>query len=340
MPTSVTLRADPKAPAAFGFGREGTLCVDPYSGAVLGEGSQGARRFFRGVTDWHRWLSASGDSRAMGKAVTGASNLAFLFIVTSGPFLWWPRKWTASQVRSVSFFEGGLVGRARDFNWHNVFGLWSFVPLFFIVLSAASISYPWANDLAYRLTGSELPKRGGGPGSGGPARPSEGRPSPGRPGEGGAKAGSEAAPAAVSLEGLDRLWARAESQVAGWQTLSLRLPTSADGPWSFSIDTSTGARRPDTRSQLTLDPKTAEVVRFEPYEKQSAGRKAVGWMRFIHTGEAFGLLGQTVAGLASAGGGFLVYTGLALSLRRLLAWRRRRSEARVGAGAPVETTTA
>ena len=40
------------------------------------------------------------------------------------------------------------------------------------------------------------------------------------------------------------------------------------------------------------------------------------------TGEFYGLTGQTIAGIASAGGAFLVYTGLALAIRRLLAWVR------------------
>jgi hypothetical protein len=38
------------------------------------------------------------------------------------------------------------------------------------------------------------------------------------------------------------------------------------------------------------------------------------------------LTGEAVAGLASAGGAFLVYTGVALALRRLAAWRARRRE--------------
>ena len=94
----------------------------------------------------------------------------------------------------------------------------------------------------------------------------------------------------------------------------------------FSIDTSAGARRPDTRTQLTLDRRTGEVVKLEPYASQPAGRKIVGWLRFIHTGEAFGLPGQTVAGLASTGGVMLVWTGLSLALRRLAGWWRRRSD--------------
>jgi uncharacterized iron-regulated membrane protein len=335
-PTSVTIRADPGAPAVFAFGREGNLFLDPYTGAVLGEGSQPARRFFRVMTDWHRWLSASGDSRPVGKAITGASNLAFLFIVISGPFLWWPKKWTRQSVRSVTLFQGGLEGKARDFSWHNVFGIWTAVPLFFVVISATVISFPWAADLAYTLTGSEPPKRGGPGGPAGPGRAAGGGgPRDGRPG-----GNAEEVKPELDLAGLDALWTRAEAQVAGWQALSLRLPSSPEGPWTFSIDTSTGARRPDTRSQLTLAAKTGDVVRFEGYEAQPAGRKVTGWMRFIHTGEAFGFVGQTIAGLASAAGAVLVYTGFALSLRRFAAWRRRRAGERADAAPAAETTTA
>jgi uncharacterized iron-regulated membrane protein len=49
------------------------------------------------------------------------------------------------------------------------------------------------------------------------------------------------------------------------------------------------------------------------------------WLRFAHTGEIYGLLGQTVAGLVSLGAVVLVYTGMALALRRLVAWIDRQS---------------
>jgi len=65
------------------------------------------------------------------------------------------------------------------------------------------------------------------------------------------------------------------------------------------------------------------------YEAYNAGRKARTWLRFAHTGEVYGIVGQTVAGIASLGGVFLVYTGIALSLRRFAAWRRRRNRAQV-----------
>lgn len=64
----------------------------------------------------------------------------------------------------------------------------------------------------------------------------------------------------------------------------------------------------------------------EGYDSVPSGRKAIGWLRFIHTGEAFGVAGQTVAGLASLGGVMLSWTGVALALRRFAAWRRRRGK--------------
>jgi uncharacterized iron-regulated membrane protein len=126
----------------------------------------------------------------------------------------------------------------------------------------------------------------------------------------------------VALDGLDELWAVAERQVPGWWSLSLRLPGSADSPVSFTI--SRGHRgRPDLRAQLTLDRASGEVVTWEPYSSQSRGRRLRTWMRWMHTGEAGGLLGQTLAGIASAGAVVLVWTGFALAWRRFFPRRRR-----------------
>jgi uncharacterized iron-regulated membrane protein len=84
---------------------------------------------------------------------------------------------------------------------------------------------------------------------------------------------------------------------------------------------------------------TAEVVRWEPYGSNTLGRKIRIWMRGLHTGEALGLAGQTVAGLASLGGCFLVWTGLAMAWRRFGSWRRERisivREASATAGAEM-----
>ena len=68
-------------------------------------------------------------------------------------------------------------------------------------------------------------------------------------------------------------------------------------------------------------------MKSESFDDLGPGRRLRSWLRFAHTGEIYGLPGQTVAGLVSAGGAVLVYTGIALALRRLVAWLRRRPAA-------------
>lgn len=304
-PVTVTIRADRDAPVSVALGRDGQLLLNAYTGEVLGEGAVGLRAFFRSVTDWHRWLAASGEYRATGKAITGASNLAFLVLVMTGAYLWMPKVWNRVQLRNITWFRRGLPGKARDFNWHNTIGIWSFVPLFVVVLSATVISYPWASNLAYRVVGEQPPASAQSP----PGDRREDR----RVFEPGVAAN------------IDAHLARAERQVSGWRTIGLRVPSDTTAPLVFTIDRGYGGQ-PHKRGTLTLDRATGEVMMWESFDSNSPGRRLRTILRFAHTGEVLGLPGQTVAGLGSAGGAVLVYTGLALSLRRFVTWRRRRSD--------------
>ena len=158
--SAVTFAADPMAPVSISAGRE-TLYADAYTGALVGESTQGMRRFMSATRAWHRWIAVEGEGRPIARAITGWSNAIFLFIVASGFYLWFPRKWSWQHVRTVTLFSGKLRGKARDFNWHNVIGFWSAVPLFIVVLTAMPISFPWANALVYRAVGEEPPQQGG-----------------------------------------------------------------------------------------------------------------------------------------------------------------------------------
>ena len=154
-PTGIRWRRDPGAPVEVLHGRDVVTFVNGYTGQVLGDGSERTRAFFRGVTEWHRWLALSGSGRMRGRAVTGAANLAFLFLVLAGFYLWWPRSLTARSFRNVLLFRRGLTSRARHFNRHNVIGIWSLIPLVIITGSAAVISYAWAGALVTALTAED-----------------------------------------------------------------------------------------------------------------------------------------------------------------------------------------
>jgi uncharacterized iron-regulated membrane protein len=65
-PSGFTLYGDAASPATVSFPGGRVLYVNPYTGEALGEGSVRVRAFFRFVTDWHRWLGASGEGRTTG----------------------------------------------------------------------------------------------------------------------------------------------------------------------------------------------------------------------------------------------------------------------------------
>ena len=231
--TAVTLKRDPDQAAVLALGREGVVYVDPQRHVVTGQGSSAARGTMRTVTELHRYLGAAAERRPLGKAVTGAANLVFLFVLLSGLYLWVPRVIDRARLRNVVWFRRGLNPKARDLNWHHVLGLWAWIPLVLIVVSALPISYLWAGDLLLRITGSPVPPRAASPS----APPSATAP--------GARSDAPAAGlAAMDLHGLDRAVERAVADAPAWRSITLRLPPSRDGKVNVTVDRSRSPRPP------------------------------------------------------------------------------------------------
>jgi uncharacterized iron-regulated membrane protein len=320
-PQMVSMRAEPTSAVRVSFGRDDALHVDPYTGRVLGAGSR-THDVMHAIEDWHRWLG----SRERGRPVTGACNLAFLGLALTGVYLWWPRRWNRHALGAAVRTRLDLRGRARDWNWHTTVGFWCAPVLVILTLTGAVMSYQWASNLLYTLTGNVPPPPPTGPGPVGIAGPgapgAAGARPPGAGGRGRRGATPGERPARAEAPRLDPLWARAESQVPGWVAISLRLPPRPGAPVTVFIQEPAGWH-PAPRSVLTLDAATAGVVRWEPFAGQNLGRRLRAWVRVLHTGEAAGVPGQLVAGLASAGGALLVWTGLALAWRRWRGWRAR-----------------
>lgn len=366
-PSSVTVDADPKAAVLVSFGRTNSFYANPYTGEIRQQGAKSVRKFMRLMIDWHRWLGGQGDNRNRGKAITGACNAAFLVLAVTGLYLWWPRNWSWDALRGIALFNFKLRGKPRDWNWHNVIGLWCAPVLIVLTATAMPISYRWAGDLIYKLTGSEPPPVGAGPGGSGAPAVEISRPPPG-----------------TKPLGFEALFAVARQQVPEWDQITLRI--GGPGPRAGSGGGGPGGRtgsasaesgqRPESRregalqnsrdgggegrggsspvtvsikergaqprfaaTQITLDPFTGAVLRRETFGDYNLGRKVRSWTRFLHTGEALGPVGQAVAGMASLGGVVLVWTGLALACRRFLAWRRRSANPSAAVQPEMETET-
>jgi uncharacterized iron-regulated membrane protein len=260
------------------------------------------------VTALHRWFALTGENRGLGRAVTGAANLGFLFILVSGIYLWWPKKWTWRIVKLNLLFRRNLpTAKARDYNWHHVFGIWSLVPLFAVVVSGVVISYPWASNMVAAVFGPVSPAATG-------QAASEER-------QGQNRAQGEA----VSLQAIADTLKQVEPD---WQTLSVKLPSGQAARVVMTVDTGNGTQL-SRQTTYTVSRVSGEVLGVSGAEDQPAGRRARVFLRFLHTGEVYGFIGQSLAGLASLASVFLFYTGFALAYRRLIQplFRRRAQQA-------------
>ena len=297
-PQSVIIASDPDAAVVLRQGRSGEVIVNPYSGQVYEPHSDAIDSFFSTVTAWHRWFNVTGEGRANARAVTGIANLMFLFLIVSGIYLWLPAiyRWSAMRMR-LWFHPNARAGQARDFNWHHVFGFWSAIPLAVVVATATVFNYSWANNLVYRLAGEEPPQRG-------------------------ASSAQEVVvdvPENAQMLALMDAAQRARAYSAQWNTMTISVPEVGASTVDIAIDEGNGGQ-PQRRHSLSLNAYTGEEVSWVPFSQQSPGRQARSWVRFLHTGEALGLIGQTIAGVVSFTSILMVWTGFALSWRRFVRW--------------------
>jgi uncharacterized iron-regulated membrane protein len=302
-PTAIVVSQDPHAAVAFNAGRSGGHYVNPYTGEVRQPQSTAMAGFMQTMVGLHRYLGFTGEtSRPNGKLVTGISNLAFLFLAISGLYLWLPRSWSWRALRPGVWFTQNSSARARDWHWHHVIGFWCAPVLIGLTLTALPISFRWAGELTYTLTGTPLPAKG---------PESSGAPPP--------TATVPPAPADAAPLTPDTLLASAQQRLPAWETATLRLTRQADPakPQPATVVVREANTWPRTATTtLQFDPYTGDLLRRDGYADLSPARKIRAWTRFLHTGEALGWGAQLAAGLASLGGCFLVYTGLALAWRR------------------------
>lgn len=314
------------ADAAFVFfaGREGMLYVNPYTGSATVPASTGAHAVLHEVEAWHRFLGREGDTLIVGKVINGVANAVLLLLCVTGLYLWVPRRWNRAALRRSLLFVRTRGSKARDFNWHHVVGFWGLPVLSVLVASAVVISFPFAHALVFTLAGEDVP-----PGRGPAilAVPEARVPTP--------AAGS------APLD-LDTLVARVAARFPERDAIVVDLsaaepespgehapPTSVDERAAIQPRVELAVMLPALfsthgRVPVQVDPYTGDILSETHFRDYSPGVRARVWLRFLHTGAAFGLFGKILAALATLGSLLLVYTGLALSYRRFFGGRSRK----------------
>lgn len=303
----LVVERDPRQAYQVFAGRDGLLYVNPYTGELRASQADTLHDAFHFLEEVHRWLALGGSGRAVGRLITGVGNLMLVILGLSGIYLWMPKRWTLRTLKLRLLFKGKARGKARDFNWHNVIGFWSLPVLLVLAATGVVISFGWAHDLVFRLAGETPPE----------FRdfrmtlvPPVEVPVP--------PTGSERLPA-------EALLAKVEAAFPGWTSIRLPLadPLAADATGPVKLSVTLPDHMPNRANiPIEMDPYTGEILRAIRLEDRSAGLRARIWIRFLHTGAAFGVTGKIIATLATIASLLLVYTGYALSYRRFFSRRR------------------
>lgn len=298
--TLIALSADPHRPAAVTLGDDTVLLMDPCRATVIDRNAGRLRGFFAGVLDLHRSITFQNTRHETLRSLKNAANLGFVLLIASGLVLWVPRKMRWTHVRASLLPRVRVKGRARDWNWHNVAGVWLGVPLLLISATGTIMAYPWANALLFRAAGQTAPVR--------MHRPPK-----------------DAAPLDARMyPQLDTAIAAAQASTSGWKSLELHLPGAREKDVTVVTDTSDSGL-PQERVRYQINLKSGETTHVERFETSPRGTRWRTEARFLHTGELFGIAGKAVALLAALAGLLLAWTGVALSWRRWRQWRLRAS---------------
>lgn len=289
--TAIAVEADPTRSIELRQGREGKHRLDPWTGEVKRQGAS-VEAAFAWVERVHRWLG----SREIGGKVTGVSVLLCLVLSCTGLVLWWPRK--VAALRQVVWPRRGLLGRARDWQWHNSIGV-LVLPLFvWLCLTGTIMSWKWAESLLYKVAGAEAPRRS----------------EPPKAGKGDQDRKIAAFPRSWQMW-MDTAVAHAP---AGWTSAVLTAPQKP-GVGAVAQFRTTAQRVPSGGAVAM-----APDGRFESWTPARSDRGA-RWrllVKPLHTGELFGWAGQAAMAMASGGVLILVWTGLSLAWRRVGLWFR------------------
>lgn len=302
-PDTVVVVNHPGAPVTLREGRNTSIQLNPYSGEEMQVGSPALESFFSTVTGWHRWFNVTGERRGIARSITGACNLIFLFLIISGIYLWLPKTWRWVLFKTRLLLNTAAPNsKARDFNWHHVFGIWCALPLAIIVATATVFNYGWANNLVYQFYGEEAPQRR-------QATAIE------------VENSVSTILSSTNNLNLDQLLHSArqitEQNLGKWQSITINLPDGKADQIEFGINQGLGGQ-PQEQFTLFLNRSNGERLNMTGIADASPGQRARRIIRFLHTGEVLGFWGQTIAGLVSFAALLMAWTGFALAYRRLI----------------------
>lgn len=286
----IVIENRPNAPVIIKDGRKKVAYLNPYTGKEMAVPGQGTKTFLRKLRAFHRWLTLDGKFSENGRWVNGISNVIFIALILSGLYLWLPKKLKSRALKQRLTLSVNYKNKsARNYQWHNVFGFYMAPVLFILAFTAIFFSFKWPGQTLKQYVSTQSTEM--------------------------------TKPVALAMEQkslllpIDKQLDTVKTHYPQWQNIQFSLDNVQTSSKIYNVDNGNGGE-PQKRVSVLIDGFNGELIEEMKFEQKSTYSKLRSYIRFGHTGEVFGILGQTIAGIASLLACLLVYTGVMLSWKR------------------------
>lgn len=276
---------DPKALTYFGsIDYYESVFINPYTGAVTG--LHDYKYDFFNIVKFIHWSLLLNDT--YGQNIVGYSTLIFVFMLVTGMIMWWPKKWSKTNINK-SFKVKWKAGFKRVvYDLHNVSGFYVMLITLVLALTGMVFAFKWFQTTVYVVaSGSTTPPE---------VKQVKSKPAP------------------AVLYPVDIAFNKAKVLLPASDRINVSPAAGDEGViYIYGIK---GKETYYHADALQFDQYSGKLLYRRNYEEQNAGEKLVGMNYDIHVGAILGLPGKIIAFIASLVAASLPVTGFMIWLNR------------------------
>mgnify|MGYP000125165447 CR=1 FL=1 len=286
--------------------------VNPYTAEILPDIV--GKDFFGFILRLHRWLALPDDAREVGKQTVAISTVSLIILIISAIVIYWGRI-KHSFLKSFTF-KFKHKGRAFLSTMHSAIGMW--VIPFYLLASLTGLfwSYEWYNNALYKIAGVEKPQRNQQPQGQNPQQQQmiEGQKQDEKP-QGQREGKPQDKNNSVKLDDLQKAVNMFDIFIQrDYSKVTLRIPQKGT-IYSFNyLDVNPDHYR--ATNTLELDINSWQLLKHDIYNEKPLNERLMKSILPLHTGEYFGIIGQTGMFIASSLMSLFTITGFMLFIQR------------------------
>ena len=276
------------------------IFIDPYRAQITGQRLLiDFQRIWRDpLLDFVLRLHYSLGLGESGMTLIGWIGIAVLLSVLAGLIVWWPQ---TGKFRSALTFKRKASRERLVYDWHKICGVYGSIVLLMIVVTGIYLEFP---SYGRGLIGQFSPVASPWPeyASRLPSNPDK--------------------PQTISLSELEQI---ADAHCPGGEFRYIVFPNDASGSYEVGKRAPDEPNRLQAQRRIWIDQYSGEVLALRDRSSQSSGDVFVEWLYPLHTGEAFGLTGQSIILLIG-------FVPLLLYVTGVIRWLQKRRVKRLEGG--------